>query len=161
MALAQRINSRDFAIASVQGPNAFFVGNGQGARRPLIGFGWMMQYKAEETIRLHHDTILSVIAEAGADCAINSDAVFLMGFSQSVALNYRFCFTHPGLIRGIVAVCGGIPGDWDEDKYRPSDTDVLIIAGENDEYYPAERTRQFKENLERRARSVEYRAYPA
>ncbi|MCI0488518.1 MAG: hypothetical protein L0229_18170 [Blastocatellia bacterium] len=160
MALARKINSRDFLIASLQGPNSFFARDADGGYRPKIGFGWMMQYKAEETIRLHHETLLSVIEEIDAEYPINRRAIFLMAFSQSVALNYRFTFTHPGVVRGVVAVCGGIPGDWDQDKYHTSDTDVLIIAGEADEFYPPERTRTFKDALLRRARSVDYHCFP-
>jgi predicted esterase len=159
MALAQRINSQDFLIASVQGPNGFFVRDGQ-ELRPRIGFGWMMQYKAEETIRLHHETLLAIIDQVKAETNADTGAIFLIAFSQSVSLNYRFAFTHPGVVRGVVAVCGGIPGDWDQDKYHESETDVLIIAGESDEFYPLERTRDFKQSLARRARSVEFKSFP-
>ena len=160
MALAQRINSQDFVIASVQGPNSFFVRDGSEPNKPRIGFGWMMQYKAEETMRLHHETLLGVIRDIETAHAIDRDAIFLIAFSQSVSLNYRFTFTHPGVVRGVIAVCGGIPGDWDQDKYQQSDTDVLIIAGETDEFYPLERTRTFKEAIARRARSAEFRSFP-
>lgn len=160
MALAQKINSNDFIIASVQGPNGFFVRSESEPNKPKIGFGWMMQYKAEETIKLHHQTLLSVIDEIAADHAVNRRAIFLLAFSQSVSLNYRFAFTHPGVIRGAIAVCGGIPGDWDQDKYHDSDTDLLIIAGETDEFYPLERTRTFKHAMARRSPSVEYRSFP-
>lgn len=160
MALARKVNSTDLIIASLQGPNAFFVRTESEPNKPRIGFGWMMQYKAEETIRLHHQTVLSIIDRASADHDINRKAIFLLAFSQSVALNYRFAFTHPNVVRGIIAVCGGIPGDWDEDKYQKSDTNVLIIAGDDDEFYPLERTRSFKDAIERRARSVEYKSFP-
>jgi predicted esterase len=160
MALARRINSEDFIIASIQGPNSFFVRGPEEQSRPRIGFGWMMQYKAEETIDLHHRTVLSVIEETAAAHAVNRRAVFLIAFSQSVSLNYRFAFTHPGLIRGVIAVCGGIPGDWDQHKYRESETDVLIIAGEADEFYPIGRTRTFKDAIARRARSVDFLSFP-
>jgi len=160
MGLAQKINSNDFIIASVQGPNAFFVRSENEPNKPRIGFGWMMQYKAEETIKLHHRTVLSVIEETAAEYAVDRRAVFLLAFSQSVSLNYRFAFTHPGLVRGVIAVCGGIPGDWDQDKYHESDTDILIIAGETDEFYPLARTRTFKDAMARRARSVEYKSFP-
>lgn len=159
MGLAQKINSDDFIIASVQGPNSFFVRSESEPTRPKIGFGWMMQYKADETISLHHRTLLSVIEQIAADQAIDRQAIFLLAFSQSVSLNYRFAFTHPGVVRGVIAVCGGIPGDWDQDKYHTTDTDVLIIAGETDEFYPLERTRTFKDAMARRARSVEYRSF--
>jgi len=160
LALAQKINSSDFIIASVQGPNAFFVSSERGPNKPRIGFGWMMQYKAEETIRLHHETLLSVIEETAAEHTIDRRAIFLLAFSQSVSLNYRFAFTHPGVVRGVIAVCGGIPGDWDQDKYHNSDTDLLIIAGETDEFYPLARTRTFKDAMARRSPSVEYRSFP-
>lgn len=160
MALSQKINSRDYIIASVQGPNGFFVRSESVPNKPKIGFGWMMQFKSEETIRLHHQTLISVIEEIAAEHAVDRRAIFLLAFSQSVSLNYRFAFTHPGVVRGVIAVCGGIPGDWDKDKYHNSDTDLLIIAGETDEFYPLERTRTFKEALSRRARSVEFRSFP-
>jgi predicted esterase len=159
MALAQRINSRDFAIASLQAPNSFFV-RGEDSRKPKIGFGWMMQYKAEETIQLHHKTLISVIQSVSSTTPIDRSAVFLVAFSQSVSLNYRFAFSHPGMIKGIVSVCGGIPGDWDQEKYHNSDTDVLIVGGETDEFYPLERTRTFKDALARRAREVDFLSFP-
>lgn len=160
MTLARRINSTDLIIASVQGPNAFFVRSETEPNKPRIGFGWMMQYKTEETIRLHHQTILSIIEETAAEYAIDRRAIFLLAFSQSVSLNYRFAFTYPGVVRGVIAVCGGIPGDWDQEKYQNSDTDLLIIAGQTDEFYPLERTRTFKDLMNRRAASVEFRSFP-
>jgi predicted esterase len=120
----------------------------------------MMQYKAEETMRLHHETLLAVLRDVEADHSIDRRAIFLIAFSQSVSLNYRFTFTHPGVARGVIAVCGGIPGDWDQDKYQESETDVLIVAGETDEFYPLERTRTFKDAIARRARSVEFKSFP-
>src|SRR5262249_37324679 len=86
--------------------------------------------------------------------------VFLLGFSQAVGVNFRFAFTHAHLIRGIVAICGGTPGDWEiEGKYESGSIDVLCIAAERDEYYTPERMRQNAEALRRRARSVELRFF--
>jgi len=161
MARVQGVNSRDFIIASIQGPNSFIIREPDSRDRVKIGFGWMMQYKPEETIRLHHQTVTAVIEDTAAVHPINRRAIFLIGFSQTVSLNYRFAFTYPHVIRGVVAICGGIPGDWDREGYHNSDTDVLILAGEQDEFYPAERTRTFKNALERRAASVEYHSFPA
>src|SRR5262249_6897741 len=149
---------RDFIIASVQGPNGFFVRT-EDERQPRIGFGWMMQFKTEETIRLHHQTLLSVIETTAAEYPVNRRAIFLIAFSQSVSLNYRFAFTHPDTVRGVIAVCGGIPGDWDTDKYRTSATDALIIAGEADEFYSIDRVRTFEPAIARRARSVTFKSY--
>jgi predicted esterase len=163
MAKAKAINDTDFVIASVQGPNSFLVRNGEATRKPRIGFGWMMQYKAEETIRLHHQTLESIIQAASAEYEVDLGRIFLLAFSQSVSLNYRFAFTNPDLVRGVIGVCGGIPGDWNNDdrnKYHPSRTDALIIAGQQDEFYEIERVKTFKEALARRAQSVEFYSFP-
>jgi len=163
MAKARAINSSDFIIASVQAPNSFFVRNGESPERPRIGFGWMMQYKAEETIRLHHQTLSSIIQAVQAEFEIDLQRIFLLAFSQSVSLNYRFAFTNPDVVRGVVGVCGGIPGDWnnpDNGKYHSSRTDVLIIAGQDDEFYQIERARTFKEAMAQRAGQVDFYSFP-
>jgi len=163
MSKARAINADDFVIASVQAPNSFFIRNGQDTNRPRIGFGWMMQYRAEETIRLHHKTLASVIQATHDEYDIGLGRIFLMAFSQSVSLNYRFAFTNPDVVRGVIAVCGGIPGDWrdkGESRYQPSRTDALIIAGQDDEFYPIERVKKFKEALALRARNVDFYSFP-
>ena len=162
MAKARAINSQDFVIASVQGPNSFIVRNGEDGNKPRIGFGWMMQYKAEETIKLHHTTVSDIIQAARSEYDVDVRRIFLLAFSQSVSLNYRFAFTHPDVIRGVIGVCGGIPGDWSDsqNKYHDSQTDVLIVAGQQDEFYDIERVKTFKEALARRARQVDFYSFP-
>ncbi len=81
--------------------------------------------------------------------------MFLLGFSQSCALNYRFAFTHPERLRGVVGICGGIPGDWETSAtYRQAEFDVLHLTGTRDEFYTPERVRDYERQLKTRARSV-------
>ncbi len=161
MNLAQKINSQTFLIAALQGPNAFYVRDDQAVNRGRIGFGWMMNYKPEETIALHHRTVQAMIEAIAAQYPVNREQIFLLAFSQTCSLNYRFAFTYPNTIRGVIGVCGGIPGDWQEDKYHNSNTDVLIIAGETDEFYPIDRERTFQEAMQLRARQVDFQSFPA
>lgn len=161
MALARKINEDDFIIAALQGPNAFYVRDEKAMNRGRIGFGWMMNYKSEETISLHHRTVQSVIEAVAAQYPVNREQIFLLAFSQTCSLNYRFAFTYPNTIRGVIGVCGGIPGDWQEDKYQNSNTDVLIIAGETDEFYPIERERTFQDAMRMRAPQVDFQSFPA
>ncbi|MEW6130037.1 MAG: dienelactone hydrolase family protein [Acidobacteriota bacterium] len=160
MNLAQKINAEDCIIASLQAPNGFFIREGSEGGMPRIGFGWMMTYKSPETISLHHRTVTAMIEKIAEEYPINRQQIFLLAFSQSCSLNYRFAFTHPNQIRGVVAVCGGIPGDWQEDKYQKSDTDILIIAGESDEFYPIERVRTFQPAMQMRAGRVDFQSFP-
>ncbi len=160
MRLALQINARDFVIASLQGPFQFMYPYGtegfinQKSKDVKIGFAWSTRWKSAESIQLYHRNLLKLIKEVTAEYEIDRRRIFLLGFSQSVALNYRFVFTHPDLVRGVIGVCGGIPGDWVEAPYRRSETDVLHIATDQDPYYPVERARQFEALLADRCTSV-------
>jgi predicted esterase len=62
----------------------------------------------------------------------------------------------------VVAICGGIPGDWEtEGKYQSGVVDVLYIGAERDQFYTPDRMRLNAEALRRRARSVELRVFDA
>jgi len=79
-----------------------------------------------------------------------------MGFSQPVGLNYRFAGTHPGEVAGILGICGGVPRDWEEDKYRQLDAAVLHISRDQDEFYPVAMVEKFPERLRKHAADVEF-----
>lgn len=166
MRIARRVGAHDVLIASLQGPYPFsypFGLNGFAVHTPAemkIGFGWATRWKDTESIKLHHRNLLRLIDRVSREYPVNSDKIFLLGFSQPVALNYRFVFTHPDTIRGVIAVCGGLPGDWETGAYRKSNTDVLHIATDRDPYYPLERSRLFESRLATRARHVEFNVYP-
>jgi predicted esterase len=151
-----RLGGNDFALASVQGPFPHIAGPRDPGRRLGYGFGWITSFRPEDAIAVHHaaldDLIGGLVREGRADPA----AVFLFGFSQSVAINFRYVFTSRRRLRGVVGVCGGIPGDWEsEGKYETSDVDILYLGGSRDEFYPAERIRENGRALARRAAAVE------
>jgi phospholipase/carboxylesterase len=118
-------------------------------------------HNSPENQAVHHEFVRRVIREVSARHPVDPRKIFLLGFSQSVGLNYRFAFTYPNAIRGLVGVCGGIPGDWETaPRYRKSITDVLHVSGTKDPFYPLERARTFKAALEKRASSVEHLLLP-
>ena len=97
-----------------------------------------------------------------AEGVADPSRVFLLGFSQSCALNYRFAFTHPETLRGVIGICGGLPGDWETSTtYRQSQIDVLHLAGTRDEFYSPERVQDYEKQLQTRARSVVFKSYDA
>lgn len=142
---ARAVAPDDFVIASVQGPHQHFRPTVDGYR---IGFGWLTEHKPEEYIRLHHDFLLRVIDKLAADGLIDRSRIYLYGFSQSCGLNFRFAFTYPEIARGIVAVCGGIPGDLDSNPiYKPFPADTLYLYGDDDEFYTQEKFAGFEAKL--------------
>jgi len=142
---ARAIAADNFVIASIQGPHQHYRQTGDGYR---IGFGWLTDHTPEEYVRLHQKFVLDVIDKLAADELIERKRVFLFGFSQACALNFRFAFTYPDVLCGIVGVCGGIPGDLDKNPvYKPYSGETFYLYGDDDEFYTQEQFAGFNEKL--------------
>ena len=152
LGLTERMFGQRHAIASVQGPNQFFLS----PHNPEVGYGWATSRHAAASIRLHHDMVLHVLHEAGRVLAIPAERRILVGFSQPVSFNYRFAATFPSEIRAVLGLCGGLPSDWDTAAYQPVTASVLHMARRADEYYPPEVTEHYSERLRARCRDVEF-----
>jgi predicted esterase len=162
MRLMRRINERDYLIAALQGPHQHMVMPTGESTQPGYGFGWLTNFKPEESVALHHQLVLEIIETLKSSGEADESRIFLLGFSQAAGVNFRFAFTHNDLVSGVVAICGGIPGDWQiEGKYQSGKIDVLYIGAERDEFYTPERIRENAEALRRRARSVELKFFDA
>src|SRR6266436_993425 len=117
---AQAIAPRGFAIASLQGPHQH-LREPKAPGGPLrFGFGWLTNFRPEESVAVHHRALLDLIDSLTADDVADPERIFLLGFSQSCALNYRFAFTHPKVLRGVIGICGGMPGDWETNEMYQS-----------------------------------------
>jgi len=159
---AQQIAPPGFAIASLQG----FHQNLKEAKEeggPLrFGFGWLTNFHPEESIALHHRALLDLINLLANENIAERERIFLLGFSQSCALNYRFAFTYPEILRGVVGICGGLPGDWESSElYKQTDAAVFHLSGERGEFYPPARVADYAGQLRKRARDVELKSYNA
>ena len=152
----------DYVIACPQGPHQHLVMPTEESPALGYGFGWLSNFKPEESVAMHHQLIREIIETLTSSGVADARRVFLLGFSQASGANFRFAFTHGDLVCGVVAICGGIPGDWDtEGKYQSGVVDVLYVAAERDQYYTPDRMRRNAEALSRRARSVELRFFDA
>jgi predicted esterase len=159
---AQAMAPNGFAIASLQGFHQH-IKEPREAGGPLrFGFGWLTNFRSEESVAIHHQALLDLINTLIGEGVADPTRIFLLGFSQSCALNYRFAFTHGDKLRGVIGICGGIPGDWEtSEAYRSSDISVLHLAGIRDEFYPPERVQDYESQLRVRARSVAFKSYDA
>lgn len=151
-----------FGVASLQGFHQHIREPKEQGGPLRYGFGWVTNFRPEDSIALHHRALRNLITSLVDERIADGTRVFLLGFSQSCALNYRFAFTHADSLRGVVGICGGLPGDWDESEvYSRTDASVLHLTGEHDEFYPPARVRDYAELLRRRAGDVEVRPYDA
>ena len=159
---ARMIAPEDFAIVALQGPHQHLKEAKEPGGPLRFGFGWLTNFHPEESIALHHRALLEIVASLTTTGTADRRKVFLLGFSQSCALNYRFAFTHPDVLCGVVGICGGVPGDWEtSDLYARTEAAVLHLSGERDEFYPPSRVADYGTQLRKRAASLELRSYDA
>ncbi len=148
-----------WAIASIQGPHQHFRQVDGGYR---VGFGWLTDHRPEEYVRLHHRFVLDVIDGLSGDGTIDRNNVVLYGFSQACALNFRFAFTHPDILRGLIGVCGGAPGDLETNEdYSPPSAETIYLYGSDDEFYTQEQFLDFDKRLSRRISNFRSKRYEA
>ena len=110
---AREMAPEGFAIASLQGFHQHIREPREPGGPLRFGFGWLTNFRPEESIEVHQVALKNLLAQLVDEGVADSTRVFLLGFSQSCALNYRFAFTHPELLRGVIGICGGLPGDYE------------------------------------------------
>jgi predicted esterase len=154
MRQAKLVAPDNFVIASLQAPHQHFSKLPEGYR---IGFGWLTDHKPEEYVALHHYFVNEVIERLSAKNLIDREQIFMYGFSQACALNFRFAFTYPEVLRGLIGVSGGIPGDLDTNPiYKPFNAETLYLYDDDDEFYTSEKFKEFDQKLA--ARLPNYRS---
>ena len=159
---AKLIAPDDFAVVSLQGPHQHIREPKEPGGPLRFGFGWLTNFRPEESHAIHHKALNDLIGALADDGTVEPNRVFLLGFSQSCALNYRFAFMSPVRLRGVIGICGGIPGDWETNgNYQQNNADVFHLAGTRDEFYPPDRVRDYERQLATRARSVTFKNYDA
>jgi len=141
-------------VASLRGPNQHYLSGNPASDE--VGYNWGTRRHPELNIRLHHEIVQAVAKQLRARFSIPAHRTLLMGFSQPVGLNYRLIGTYPGEAGGIIGICGGVPKDWEEDKYHPVSAPILHIARSEDEFFPADVARGFPDRLRRHAADVEF-----
>jgi phospholipase/carboxylesterase len=159
---AKQLAPESFAIASLQGFHQHMKEPKEPGGPLRFGFGWLTNFHPEDSVAIHHQALLDLIATLDGESMVDRERIFLLGFSQTCALNYRFAFTRPDVLRGVIGICGGLPGDWEtSEDYQPTRAAVLHLAGTRDEYYPPSRVADYEERLRLRARDVGLKSYDA
>lgn len=152
----------DFVIAALQGFHQHWREQPEAGAPPKIGFAWLTSYKAEESVQVHHRALLDLIENLIAENVADENRIFLLGFSQSCALNFRFAFSHPERLRGVAGISGGIPSDWEKnEKYKNTNAAIFYLYGTRDEFYGLEAFEKNAEKLRMRAADYQSKVYDA
>ncbi|MDQ3750341.1 MAG: dienelactone hydrolase family protein [Acidobacteriota bacterium] len=156
---ARLIAPENFVIASIQAPFQHYRQTDDGYK---VGFGWLTDYKPDESILVHHNFALDLVEKLAKDELIDEKQIYLFGFSQACSLNFRFALANPERVRGVIGVCGGIPSDLDTNaNYQKLNAEVLYLYDDADEFYPLEKFQNFEKKLKEILPSFQSKCYEA
>jgi predicted esterase len=143
----------DVVVACLEAPNHHYTAAGPALG--VAGYNWGIRQHHSESVVLHHEMVRQALLELQHTFGLPAKRCFLSAFSQAVGFNYRFLGTHPDAVGGVIAICGGVPKDWEEPKYQDFSTPILHISRVDDEFFPAAVAR-----LRTHARDVEFHLLP-
>lgn len=161
---ARAVAPDDFAVCSIQGLHQHWRDRETAApdKMPKVGFAWLTNYKSEDSVAVHHRIVKDLIADLIAENIADASRIYLLGFSQSCALNFRFAFTNSDSLAGIIGISGGVPSDWETNQnYQTLDAPVFYLYGTRDEFYPLDKFSENAERLKLRARNLKTQVYDA
>lgn len=159
LGLAKRFAPPEFLIVSIQGPQSAYA-PGSSAEEPRVGFHFGVSRDAEDNRAVHRAAVAAAIEWAGRNSG-DVSRVSIAAFSHSCSFNYRLALNppHGAPFRAIVAICGGVPGEWKEGGPEGTSfskaTPVLHVSTRQDEWYPLEKSAPYKDRLAARFASAE------
>lgn len=146
-------------VASLAAPNAHYSGAGPGTG--VAAYNWGIRDHHASSVKMHHEMVHHVLHDMERQFGVGARQCFLLAFSQACGLNYRFVGTYPDAVGGAIAVCGGVPKDWeDPEKYQNFETPLLHIARSEDEFFAEAVAAKFPERLRAHATNVEFHMIP-
>src|SRR5829696_8377562 len=101
---ARQMAPSGFSVASLQGFHQHIREPKEQGGPLRYGFGWVTNFRPEDSVAVHHKALLDLRESLVAEGIAERERIFLLGFSQSCALNYRFAFTHTECFRGVVGI---------------------------------------------------------
>src|ERR1043166_1996076 len=82
---AKMIAPERFALAALQGPHQHLREPKQKGGPLRFGFGWLTNFHPEDSVTIHHQALLDMIAALTDEGIADRERIFLLGFSQSWA----------------------------------------------------------------------------
>lgn len=162
MRSAKDMAPEGFAIASLQGLYQQIQAPKEEGGPLKFGFGWLTNFRSEESVALHHKFILDVIEKLVNDGIADKNKIFLLGFSQTCAMNFRFALTHRNILKGAFGLCGGVPGDLETSElFAAIDTPAFYLYGDTDKYVAVEKFEENAGRLRSIVKNLEAKQYMA
>ncbi len=127
---------RGMLVVAPQAPNQFYWQQGTNA----VGFTWMTRYQRENSMADNRAFLSQLIEELSERYTYDPERIFAIGFSQGCAMAFRFAESGAASLRGLVAICGDLPKDVEEQLHLLDPFPVLLMHGKEDPTVPLKKS---------------------
>ena len=130
-------------VAAPQGAHQLYTN----LKERRVGFSWLTKYERDRSVVdfvAYMEQFYKLLQET---CEVDSQRVFMLGFSQGVSMAYR-TWAHSSLpVRGVIACAGDLPPDMIEQLEGLPPIQILLVHGRQDEEVPPEKAQEALKHL--------------
>ncbi len=130
-------------VAAPQGAHQFYTH----LKKGQVGFSWLTRYERDQSVVDFVGYIEQFYKILKERFEVDSQRVFMLGFSQGVSMAYR-TWAHSSLpVRGVIACGGDLPPDIVEQLDSLPPIQILLVHGRQDEEVSPEKAKEAREHL--------------
>jgi len=130
-------------VAAPQGAHQFYTD----LKKGQVGFSWLTRYERDQSIVDFVGYMEQFYKLLQERFEVDSQRVFMLGFSQGVSMAYR-TWAHSSLpVRGVVACGGDLPPDIVAQLDSLPPIQILLVHGSRDEDVSPEKAEEAREHL--------------
>jgi phospholipase/carboxylesterase len=130
-------------VAAPQGAHQFYTH----LKKGQVGFSWLTRYERDQSVVDFVGYMEQFYKLLQERFEVDSQRVFMLGFSQGVSMAYR-TWAHSSLpVRGVVACGGDLPPDIVEQLDGLPPIQILLVHGSRDEDVSPEKVEEAREHL--------------
>ncbi len=130
-------------VAAPQGAHQLYTN----LKERRVGFSWLTKYERDQSVSdfvAYMEQFFKLLQET---CEVDSQRVFMLGFSQGVSMAYR-TRAHSSLpVRGVIACGGDLPPDIVEQLEGLPPIQILLVHGRQDEEVSPEKAQKALKHL--------------
>ena len=133
-------------VAAPQGAHQLYTN----LKERRVGFSWLTKYERDQSVSdfvAYMEQFYKLLQET---CEVDSQRVFMLGFSQGVSMAYR-TWAHSSLpVRGVIACGGDLPPDIVEQLEGLPPIQILLVHGRQDKEVSPEKAQEALKHLRAR-----------
>ncbi len=130
-------------VAAPQGAHQFYTH----LKKGQVGFSWLTRYERDQSVVDFVGYMKQFYKLLQERFEVDSQRVFILGFSQGVSMAYR-TWAHGALpVRGVIACGGDLPPDIVEKLEGLHPIQILLVHGRQDEDVPPEKAQEALKHL--------------